>query len=415
MARTASARLAPALLLLVACSTSLRLAQACTLDLDFKAFIHEKAGVPLSGESGTWIRLTPPASGLISPATAAGSCIYTNSNGRGFGEAGSSKLDTSASFSCDKIGALTPEDFRGATDVTKFTSESLAFGIPCPLNFDDRRGEFLEHDVQVTNTEDQSVVRISAQSQLGLPAAGSLPFGLGDLAAPDIEYDLVLTLRRRGDSTSITLEGSHRGFPFYELIANGESVYQFEPAVSFPVDSLVAAAVELSQTRSLTRTTDRVACAGTCVEPAPPTVVTVPPVPPTPTCFVEGRGGTCRNRDLLPCAAGAFFPGHCPGPANIQCCAPLAETPAPSDSRCSAHGSFTGICKDSSSNRCFTGAYYPGFCPGSVDIQCCAVNACRNASGESGVCKNTDDPLACTSGSFESGLCPGPSNVKCCI
>lgn len=219
--------------------------ESCTLNLGWKAFIHRKAGVSLSGKSGTWIRLYPRA------------CIYTSTNNRGFGEVGSAKLETRASFSCNRIGALTAGDFRSFVDTTHFASAKSLLGTRCLLKFRSRKGQFLQHSVRVNNSRGKSVVHVTAKAQLGLPLANELPLGIGDRLAPDIKYVLTITLTRTSSGTPIvSVEGTHKGFPFYEFIGNGRSVYRFEPVgVAFPVGDLTKPARKLAQTTRFGRRT----------------------------------------------------------------------------------------------------------------------------------------------------------------
>lgn len=325
--------------------------ESCTLDLSWKAFIHRKAGVSLRGKSGTWIRLYPRA------------CIYTSTNNRGFGESGTSKLETKASISCSRIGALQSQDFKGLVDTTHFASVDNILGTRCLFKFDSRKGQFLEHRVRVTNSPGKSVVRITAEAQLGLPLANELPFGVGDLLAPDIKNVLTITLTQTSSATtSVSVEGTHKGFPFYEFIGNGRTVYRFEPVgVAFPVGDLTKAGVKLAQTRSFSRRTATISCKRSCTTPPPP-----PPPPPPSSgvqCSVSGRPGLCQNKFTTPCSSGAYF---------------------------------------------------PGFCPGSAAIQCCSRVSCRSGS-ISGTCKDVNVSGSCSGGRFQSGLCPGPSNVRCCL
>ncbi len=50
-----------------------------------------------------------------------------------------------------------------------------------------------------------------------------------------------------------------------------------------------------------------------------------PVLPDGPACDVNGREGVCAGASLCTVDGYAAFPGHCDGPAEIQCCAPLPD------------------------------------------------------------------------------------------
>ncbi len=37
-------------------------------------------------------------------------------------------------------------------------------------------------------------------------------------------------------------------------------------------------------------------------------------------CCTPDGAGVCRNKNTFRCMNGDYYSGHCPGPANIQCC-----------------------------------------------------------------------------------------------
>jgi sulfatase modifying factor 1 len=50
-----------------------------------------------------------------------------------------------------------------------------------------------------------------------------------------------------------------------------------------------------------------------------------PVLPEGPPCDVDGREGVCADTSLCTVPGYAPVPGHCEGPAEIQCCAPLPD------------------------------------------------------------------------------------------
>lgn len=74
--------------------------------------------------------------------------------------------------------------------------------------------------------------------------------------------------------------------------------------------------------------------------------------------------------------------------------------------KCSISGE-SGTCQKTSD--CTTQGYNEaGHCPGPADIQCCVKKSCSTSSG-SGICMNTENTCG---GSFIAGACPGDNTVK---
>lgn len=61
-------------------------------------------------------------------------------------------------------------------------------------------------------------------------AAGSYPFI--KVVAPDIDMQLTVTLRRRGDQIEINFEGQHDQFPAYELVINNVRKRRWDPVAN---------------------------------------------------------------------------------------------------------------------------------------------------------------------------------------
>src|SRR5258708_6245574 len=51
-----------------------------------------------------------------------------------------------------------------------------------------------------------------------------------------------------------------------------------------------------------------------------------------PSPSASGTVGQGLDTSVLPCSGGAFQAGLCPGPDNVQCCLPTAQTPPPAPS-----------------------------------------------------------------------------------
>ncbi|KAJ7496402.1 hypothetical protein FB451DRAFT_1207722 [Mycena latifolia] len=82
---------------------------------------------------------------------------------------------------------------------------------------------------------------------------------------------------------------------------------------------------------------------------------------------------------------------------------------------CTADGK-AGICKDTSQCHSPEFKHIAGHCPGPADFQCCvatSVESCT-ANGKGGTCEFTSQ---CISPEFEhiAGHCPGPTDYQCCI
>lgn len=124
-----------------------------------------------------------------------------------------------------------------------------------------------------------------------------------------------------------------------------------------------------------------------------------------------------RAKALGVCAAVAA-PTPPPAPAPTSQPAPAATAPpAPGTSTpCSVSGQ-SGSCISTSACAAQTSISSPGFCPGSVDIQCCttSLGGCYSTSASRpGSCVNT---AACDAAgrTRQAGLCPGADNVQCCL
>lgn len=76
------------------------------------------------------------------------------------------------------------------------------------------------------------------------------------------------------------------------------------------------------------------------------------------------------------------------------------------------NGCTAASCEDTG-GACF-GEFFPGFCPGPSNIQCCCTHwgTCQ-AEGKTGNCILG---IFCPAGSHDvSGVCPGDNNVVCCV
>jgi hypothetical protein len=91
-----------------------------------------------------------------------------------------------------------------------------------------------------------------------------------------------------------------------------------------------------------------------------------PPPPPSGgvSCSVDGVAGDCISTSTCAGKAGhTSTPGHCPGPASIECC-----TAPPS---CKVNG-VAGLCMETSACAQLPGHHStPGYCPGGASEECC--------------------------------------------
>lgn len=72
------------------------------------------------------------------------------------------------------------------------------------------------------------------------------------------------------------------------------------------------------------------------------------------SCSTPNGPGFCGN--TANGCSGTFYPGYCPGPSNIQCCVKPCSTP-----------NGNGYCQYTSSSC--SGKFTPGYCPGASDYQ----------------------------------------------
>ena len=151
------------------------------------------------------------------------------------------------------------------------------------------------------------------------------------------------------------------------------------------------------------------------VQQLPPLVSTTPFV--GKKCEMNGVEGICQDYTTTACPNGSYVKGKCAGPNSVQCCVPnlTKENYATGvGSSCSVNG-IKGVCRDTYTTSCTGGKFVTGKCPGPKNVQCCAPTASEFAGtpcGTGGSCQDVNTTNC--SGTILSGLCPGPSNIKCC-
>lgn len=68
---------------------------------------------------------------------------------------------------------------------------------------------------------------LTGKSMVAIEAGASYPFSL---VAPEINYDIAFTFESVAqNATKINFAGWHDAFPAYEIIINGDVVYEFRP------------------------------------------------------------------------------------------------------------------------------------------------------------------------------------------
>ena len=97
--------------------------------------------------------------------------------------------------------------------------------------------------------------------------------------------------------------------------------------------------------------------------------------PSTTSCTVNsGESGTCISTSSCASQGLQSEPDHCPGPTDIQCCyqpSQTSATPVPSITSCKVSSGESGTCISTSSCAAQGGNSEAGHCPGPADIQCC--------------------------------------------
>ncbi|GAM24387.1 hypothetical protein SAMD00019534_075620 [Acytostelium subglobosum LB1] len=115
------------------------------------------------------------------------------------------------------------------------------------------------------------------------------------------------------------------------------------------------------------------------------------------SCKVNGNAGTCQYTSDC---SGESYPGFCPGSVDVECCIHLTS--------CSVNG-IAGTCKDPSS---CSGHSEGNYCTGSGE--CCIPESPSDVCyvfGEKGECKSSS---SCT-GHVVAGHCSGSSSNECCL
>lgn len=132
------------------------------------------------------------------------------------------------------------------------------------------------------------------------------------------------------------------------------------------------------------------------------------------TCQANGVMGTCMPTASCPDDTGTSVPGHCPGGKDIQCCITKQhEEQATAKNLCTVDkpglktSYLTGECINTGDCRRAGGTSTPGFCPGGESNQCCTYDRCN---GKPGVCQ----PVASCTDTKTPGLCPGGAHIQCC-
>jgi hypothetical protein len=106
-----------------------------------------------------------------------------------------------------------------------------------------------------------------------------------------------------------------------------------------------------------------------------PSETTNTPAPSPTSCTVNsGESGTCISTGSCASQGLQSELGHCPGPTDIQCCykpSQTSATPVPSITSCKVSSGESGTCISTSSCAAQGGNSEAGHCPGPADIQCC--------------------------------------------
>src|SRR3989344_78608 len=111
------------------------------------------------------------------------------------------------------------------------------------------------------------------------------------------------------------------------------------------------------------------------VQQLPPLVSTTPFV--GKKCEMNGVEGICQDYTTTACPNGSYVKGKCAGPNSVQCCVPnlTKENYATGvGSSCSVNG-IKGVCRDTYTTSCTGGKFVTGKCPGPKNVQCCAPTA----------------------------------------
>lgn len=67
--------------------------------------------------------------------------------------------------------------------------------------------------------------------EITIRAAANYPY---NKLAPDIDFEIILTIERKNINGHIKCEGKHNSFPAYELIINDKRIYHYKPKDSEP-------------------------------------------------------------------------------------------------------------------------------------------------------------------------------------
>jgi hypothetical protein len=171
---------------------------------------------------GTWAKEPGPIGGMLLG-------WYFGTDNRDFGGRGTYRLGITATINTSDIGKLQSKGSVFTVDCTASHHVRTSYSYSLTLGGLDTTGEVKMEEQLAPATSSESGADSQNFSRRDVKAAASYPFSG---AAPDIDIKVEWHLRLDPASgkVHVTVKGKHDQFPFYEVLVNSKSLYQYIPA-----------------------------------------------------------------------------------------------------------------------------------------------------------------------------------------